>query len=124
MSEDFVLIKFEFVLEAVQQIEEWFADIAIAQDFLNTSIGRSHYAATVLKLQTICESLKKIDAANPKVLLSHPEVEWNEIMRLRELISHHYEKLSNEVVYDSCKYDLPILKKAVEEIIEELKQGK
>ena len=35
-------------------------------------------------------------------------------MKLRDIISHHYEHMDHEIVYDICKNHLPSLKKAVQ----------
>jgi len=49
----------------------------------------------------------------------YPEIEWQNIMKLRDIISHHYEHVDHEIIYDICKNHLPNLKKAVQRIYKE-----
>lgn len=37
------------------------------------------------------------------------DIEWNKIARFRDLVSHHYEQVDYEIVYDICKNHLPKL---------------
>jgi len=40
---------------------------------------------------------------------NYPDMEWNKIIRFRDFISHHYEMLDFEIVYEICKDYLPAL---------------
>lgn len=35
-------------------------------------------------------------------------------MKLRDIISHHYEHVDHEIIYDVCKNHLPILKNTLQ----------
>ncbi|MBN2394954.1 MAG: DUF86 domain-containing protein [Candidatus Atribacteria bacterium] len=37
----------------------------------------------------------------------YADIEWNKIARFRDLVSHHYEQIDYEIVYDICKNHLP-----------------
>ena len=60
-----LISKFEFFIESLALIETWFKDIHQPDDFIYSSIGRSHFDATLMRLQTIGESLKKIQLEHP-----------------------------------------------------------
>ena len=122
MSDEIIISKFEFIIESIDYIQEWFTAIKTADDFLSSPTGRSHFDATLMRLQSIGESLKKIDKENPELLEKHQAINWYEIIRLREIISHHYDQLSHEIIFGICKNNLLPLKNAAEEIISELKK--
>lgn len=69
----------------------------------------------VTRLQAICENLKKVLKHNKGLMQKYPNIEWEKIIRFRDLVSHHYEKLDYEVVFDICQSDLPELKKTLTE---------
>jgi len=52
------------------------------------------------------------------LLEEYPEIEWDKIIKLREIISHHYEMVDHEINFDICKNHIPILKSTIEKIIE------
>ena len=122
MSDKALLASLDFILESINLITERFEDIKHPDDFVKTSKGKTYYDAILMRFQTIGEKLKTIRNKNPRLLEKYPEVSWNEIIRFRELISHHYEQLLHETVYDASKFDVPILKSAIEKIIAELKE--
>lgn len=122
MHKQLLISKFEFIIESIELIQTWFTDIKTAEDYLNSSLGRSHFDATLMRLQSIGETLKKIDKEHPETLKNYSEINWDEIIRLREIISHHYEQVSNEIIYNVCRYDIPDLKTVVEKIIADLKK--
>ena len=39
-------------------------------------------------------------------------------MKLRDIISHHYERMDHEIIFDICKNHIPILKETVQKIME------
>ena len=39
-------------------------------------------------------------------------------MRLRDVISHHYDVLDHEIIFDACMGNLPELRRVIETIIE------
>ena len=47
------------------------------------------------------------------------KIEWDMIMRLRDIISHHYDTIDHEIIYDICRRHIPLLKKTIKQIIED-----
>lgn len=74
--------------------------------------------AIAMRLQVIGELLKKINKVDNSILEKYPEIEWNKIMRLRDIVSHHYEKVDHEIIFDICKSHVPKLKSTLHTIIE------
>src|ERR1700679_3307093 len=121
MSDKALLSSFEFILESILLIQQWFKNIKHPGDYIASLLGKSHYDATLMRLQSAGETLKKINKEYPGLLNKYNYPEWNEIIRLREIISHHYDQLSQEIIFDVCKNDLPVLKTVIEKIILDLK---
>ena len=48
------------------------------------------------------------------------EIEWDKIGRFRDLVSHHYEHVDHEIVYDICQNHIPRLKNVIEKMIKGL----
>ncbi|TRX42847.1 HepT-like ribonuclease domain-containing protein [Flavobacterium restrictum] len=63
----------------------------------------------VTRLQAIGENVKNISRKHNSLQNNYPEIEWNMIIRLRDFISHHYEMLDYEIVYEVCDTYLPKL---------------
>lgn len=72
-------------------------------------------------MQVIGELVKKIEKSDPAILNNFPNIEWNMIIRLRDIISHHYAVIDHEIIYDICKNHIPVLKAAVSEILHKTK---
>ena len=52
---------------------------------------------------------------------SHPEVPWRDIVDMRNALVHGYITTNPQLVWETYTSDLPLLKKQVEQFIEELK---
>lgn len=59
MRDKLLIARFEFILESASLIQTWFRDIKHPEDYLATSLGKSHLDATLMRLQSIGETLKK-----------------------------------------------------------------
>lgn len=70
-----------------------------------------------MRLLAVGENLKKIYKTDNQIASKYPEIKWNDIIKFRDFISHHYELLDNEYVFDICKNELPILKAAIKKIL-------
>jgi len=73
-----------------------------------------------MRLQVIGESVKKIQKTDLAFLNRYAEIEWDKIARFRDLVSHHYEHVDHEIVYDICRNHIPRLKDVTEKMIKGL----
>ncbi len=105
------------VLEHIDEALSYFAETKTAEDFFATKQGKAYYDAILMRLQVTGELLKKSYTRNENIFKPHSEIPWNEIIRMRDLISHHYDKLQHEVVFDLCENELPKLRQALKEIL-------
>ena len=49
----------------------------------------------------------------------HSEVPWKEVAGMRDITAHKYQTLRMEDVYNTVKWDLPVLKDQLERIMKE-----
>src|SRR5438094_4346218 len=92
--------RFEGILEHISAIKSYTEDIKRADDLAIAPEGILIYDAVLMRLQAIGENLKKIESKYSGFLEKYPEAEWNNIIRLRDIISHHYEKLAAEIIFE------------------------
>lgn len=82
----------------------------------------------VERLESICmlliaigESVKRIDKATNKELLSHyPEIDWKGVMGMRDIIAHHYFDIDAVIVFDVMKNNLPAVKMAIDKMLSDI----
>lgn len=56
-----------------------------------------------MKLISVDESLKNIDKITNKELLNkYPHIEWKKIKGIRDVLSHHYFDLDDNVIFEIC----------------------
>lgn len=122
MSLEIILSQFEDIKESITIVKNRIDGIESPLDFFKDEKSITVYDSIAMRLQTIGESLKNVEKRNKTFLLNYPEIEWQEIMKLRDIISHHYKEFNADTIFYACKEDLPILEKAVEKIIEDLNQ--
>ncbi len=124
MPNEILLDIFERIAESIGKIEERFSGIQQASDFNSSASGETNFDAIMMRFQIIGELLKQSDKIDKTLLSNYKAVNWNEIIKMREIISHHYDLLDYEVVFLTCKFDLTVLKTTVQKIIADLKQAK
>jgi uncharacterized protein with HEPN domain len=102
----------ELILEHILVCEKRFAGIDMPADFVKSEQGEVILDSLVTRLQAIGENLKRV-VKHVDLQNRYPDINWQNIIRFRDFISHHYEKLDYEIIYDICKTDLPLLKAAI-----------
>jgi len=101
------------IISSIELIEQRFKSIAGVDDFVLSEAGMLLLDSICMRLQIVGELMKKIQKIDASVFGKYQEIEWQNIMKLRDIISHHYEHVDHEIIYDICKNHLPKLKKAV-----------
>ena len=77
--------------------------------------------AICMMLIVIGESLKNLDKITDGTLLPrYPEVDWKKAKGMRDILTHHYVDINAEAVYYTCKEKIPLLRKTIQNMTEEL----
>jgi len=122
MSKELIIKKLLDVSESIEMVLSRSSKINVAEDFSASVEGGELFDAILMRLQMIGEVLKKVAKTNPEILQSHPEIEWNKVIGLRDVISHDYMFVDEGVIFSICKDKMPKLKEAVIRIITELEK--
>ena len=113
MPDAFIKERLYFIIEHIEAISEYFSIIHHPSDFKSSFEGKKSFDAIAGKLLAIGEGIKKIEQKFPGFTKKNltPDVEI--IIRFRDFIAHHYEKLDFDIIYDICSSKLPALKKSI-----------
>lgn len=111
---EFINDKLELILDSIKQIEFYTKDILNPNDFKKIENDLSKLDATMMRLQAIGENIKKINKTDPDFFSEIVLFDTNIIIRFRDFISHHYEKLDVDIVFDICQNDIPLLKQKIQ----------
>ena len=116
---DYIRHQAEFIIETTDVVKE-------LNDFLCSQSGMVLYNSTCMCLQTIGETVRKIDELTDRKFLDkcYPEVPWRSIIFMRNIISHEYAATDPEKVFNTIKLDIPALLQKVDMIIEDVSAGK
>jgi len=106
----------DLMLESINLIVNRFSKIRSPEAFVQSADGVTLLDAISMRLQVIGESVRKIQKTDPSFFTSYTQTEWDKIARFRDLVSHHYEQVDHEIVYDICKVHIPALKQALQKI--------
>ncbi len=108
---------FKNILWAIDQIQKRFQSIKSSDDFLRDDAGLEKLDSICMQLINIGEALKQVDKLTDQQLLKkYGEIEWNKIMGMRDIITHHYFDIDSEVVFTVCSEHLPEFRKVIEKI--------
>ncbi|MBN1932948.1 MAG: DUF86 domain-containing protein [Desulfobacterales bacterium] len=117
MHDDLIMDNLHDIIDSIQLIEVRFSQITNSDDFVMSADGLQILDSICMRLQIIGELLKKIHKIDPAVLEVYPQIQWANIMKLRDIISHHYDHVDYEIIYDICKNHIPLLKRTVGQIL-------
>ncbi|MDR3180394.1 MAG: DUF86 domain-containing protein [Prevotellaceae bacterium] len=116
------------IVEMLQQIEraltlveEEMSNIHSLDDFLSTPTGMLLLDGVCMNLFAVGETVKNIDRYTHKALLvNYPSIQWQDIMRLRDVIAHHYFEVDAEKVFAILCDDVPPLLVVIKQMKEDL----
>ncbi|MBS3076475.1 DUF86 domain-containing protein [Candidatus Pacearchaeota archaeon] len=108
-----IFLFIEDILESINAIES-FSDGLNKEKLISSRLKQS---AIIRELEIIGEAVKNIPSSFRE---KHPDISWNEIAGMRDVIIHGYFKVDLDAVWNVIKKDLPILKRKIEKIKKEL----
>jgi len=101
------------IIDAIEEIE-FYNKNANFEKFKKTSIIRF---ASIKQLEIIGEASNRI---SDEIKTLYPNIQWRQIVRLRNILIHEYFGVDAKVVWDIIQNDIPILKKGIMEILENI----
>ena len=110
--------RLEDILDSINLIQEWSEGRTSVNDFMSTPTGVMAFNACVMRFQVIGEHVGKLLRNEDKPLDAYPDIPWNAIYGMRNIISHEYGNIDEEIIVSVINDDLPSLKEAIEKLLE------
>ena len=121
-DKEFVHDIIEMVEEVLETIQKRSASITCANDFLSSESGMILLDSICMKLVAVGESIKNLDKITNKQLFSgYKEINWKDIMGMRDIIVHHYFDIDAGEIFKTLKEDIPLLQITLHKIRKSLK---
>jgi uncharacterized protein with HEPN domain len=98
------------VLEAVANVQEFVGSMSRSE----FEGDKKTIHAVVRNLEVVGEAVKGVPA---EVRDRHPEVHWQRIAGLRDILIHHYFGIDIDIVWDIVQNKLPGLKEQIQAIL-------
>lgn len=113
----------EYILESIEIIRRRFKPISTSDDFIDSDDGIDRLDAISMRLQSIGEALKNIYKTDGTLLETvKDDTYWSLIIKLREIISHHYVDIDAEIIYDICQNELDELSNNILKVKDDLQE--
>lgn len=112
MSKRGELLFLQDILESVNAILE-FTDSLSLDQFSN---NRLVYSATIREFEIIGEATIHL---SDETINKYNQIPWRDLKDFRNLLIHEYFGVDAEIVYNTIKNDLPLLRSVVVEIVGE-----
>lgn len=100
----------EDVLEAIANVAEFVGTMTL--DEFRSDKKTLH--AVVRNLEVIGEAIKQVPT---EVRELHPQIPWQRIAGLRDILIHHYFEIDIDIVWDIVQNKLPELKLQIETVL-------
>lgn len=100
-----------FVERQIEFILNTTAGVKTYHDFLINDGGMVLFNSTCMCLQTIGETIRKVDDITAGNLFArYPSTPWKQIIGMRNIISHEYLSVDTELIFDIAHEELvPLL---------------
>lgn len=109
----------EFIAESIQIIKKRIKPIKTIDDFLDTEEGQEKLDSILMRIQSIGEATKNLNKRYNVLLENYKDnTYWSQIIKTREVISHHYIDINAEIVFDIAAHKLDDLYSVVNTILE------
>lgn len=109
--------RLEDILESIKLIQEWSKGRTSVNDFMGTPTGVMAFNACVMRFQVIGEHVGKLLKNEQKPLDLFPEIPWQAIYGLRNIISHEYANIDEDIIISVINDDLQPLRDSIEELL-------
>ena len=109
------------IIESIDLIQKWSEGMTTAHDFMISPNKVMAFNACVMRLQVIGEHVGKMLKSNGGIIETYPQIPWRAIYGMRNVISHEYANVNENIVVDVINNELQPLRNVVEQMLKELK---
>ena len=110
--------RLEDILDSINLIQEWSKGRTTVNDFMSSSTGVMAFNACVMRFQVIGEHIGKLLKNENSPLDDYPNIPWNAIYGMRNIISHEYANIDEDIIVSVINDDLQPLKETILELLE------
>jgi len=103
-------IYIEHILEAIQKIETYKKEL----DFDAFTKNDMAFDAIIRELEIVGEASSNISKQFQE---DHSDIPWRKVIGIRNMLIHEYFGVNKQIVWDTCKNDLPELKKIIKTLL-------
>lgn len=103
------------IIESIEYIEEFIFGVDKKDMFSDYQLQ----SALVRQFEIIGEATRHL---SPKLMDKYPEVNWREAIGMRNILVHDYFAVNLDVLWDTIKNNIPVLKRQIVKILQELKK--
>ena len=111
------LFRLEHIVESAEKIEKIAASLDSLENFLDKWVEQD---AMIRNFEIIGEASNHISDVTKE---KYPEIEWYKMKGMRNLITHEYFGVRAETIWETAINDIPVLKKQIQSIIQDLTKG-
>ena len=108
------------IIESIDLIQQWSNGITTAHDFMISPNRVMAFNACVMRIQVIGEQVGKLLKSNAGIIEEYPHIPWRAIYGMRNLISHEYANINENIVVDVINNELEPLKKVVPSFVKSI----
>ena len=113
------------IATSLQQILERTLNVTSVDDFICSPSGMDLLDIVCMKLFAVGETVKAIDKhTNRSFLPLYLSVNWQEIMRMRDIIAHHYFEIDANRAFNTIRNDISPLLQVIEQMQKDLADDK
>ena len=104
---------------------EMSSTIHCADDYVSDLSGMILFRACGMSLQYVTESLIKIrNLCGRPFFDAYKDIPWEAVFGMRNFLSHEYDEVDAEGIFNTVKDNVPELYKAVLQMLEDVREGR
>jgi uncharacterized protein with HEPN domain len=104
------------LIDILEAIEEIFSSME-GVNFAPLSANREKQAAILYFFIMMGEATKRL---SQNFRASHPEIDWQGIAGMRDILAHQYDRVDIQVIWDVVQTDLSPLSVSLKKLVEEM----
>lgn len=109
-----ILLTLSSISDTIEKLIEWNQGINSSENYYSSPNGMQLLAANCTLITAIGEGINRINRTAPEFLISHfPDIPWKDIVGMRNHLAHGYFELDADLVFETVKNDIPVLKDTI-----------
>jgi len=104
---------FQDILDSINEID----DFVKGMTFTDFTKDKKTINAVVRSIEVIGEAAKNIP---PAVRIKYPDIPWKKMSGMRDKLIHEYFGIDLEIIWQTTKTDIPVMKQPIADIIKTL----